>query len=156
MRSRRLRARGPVVILSDGDVVFQPRKIERSGLWAAVEGRVLIYIHKEEMLDDVEQRYPARRYVMVDDKVRILAAMKAVWRDRLTTVFVRQGHYAHDASLVANYPAADVTVERIGDLVDVGTSVSGFSRTVAITVRLLALRSSEGKADTTLLKEAGR
>ena len=93
----RLRARGPVVILSDGDVVFQPRKIERSGLWAAVEGRVLIYIHKEEMLADVEQRYPARRYVMVDDKVRILAAMKAVWRERLTTVFVRQGHYAHDA-----------------------------------------------------------
>jgi FMN phosphatase YigB (HAD superfamily) len=112
----RLRARGPVVILSDGDVVFQPRKIERSGLWAAVEGRVLIYIHKEEMLEDVEQRYPARRYVMVEDKVRILAAMKAVWRDRLTTVFVRQGHYAHDAALVANYPAADVTVERIGDL----------------------------------------
>ena len=88
---------------------FQPRKIEQSGLWAAVEGRVLIYIHKEEMLDDVEQRYPARRYVMVDDKVRILAAMKAVWRDRLTTVFVRQGHYAHDAALVANYPAADIT-----------------------------------------------
>lgn len=112
----RLRARGPVVILSDGDVVFQPRKIERSGLWAAVEGRVLIYIHKEEMLDDVEQRYAARRYVMVDDKVRILAAMKGIWRDRLTTVFVRQGHYAHDHSQIARYPAADVTVERIGDL----------------------------------------
>jgi FMN phosphatase YigB (HAD superfamily) len=112
----RLRARGPVVILSDGDVVFQPRKIERSGLWAAVEGRVLIYIHKEEMLDDVEQRYSARRYVMVDDKVRILAAMKGIWRDRLTTVFVRQGHYAHDHSQIARYPAADVTVERIGDL----------------------------------------
>jgi FMN phosphatase YigB (HAD superfamily) len=113
---RRLRARGPVVILSDGDVVFQPRKIERSGLWAAVDGRVLIYIHKEEMLADVEARYPGRRYVMVDDKVRILAAMKAVWHDRLTTVFVRQGHYAHDASLVASYPPADVTVERIADL----------------------------------------
>ena len=112
----RLRDRGPVVILSDGDVVFQPRKIERSGLWAAVEGRVLIYIHKEEMLDDVEQRYPARRYVMVDDKVRILAAMKAAWGDRLTTVFVRQGHYANDAALVANYPQADFMVERIGDL----------------------------------------
>jgi FMN phosphatase YigB (HAD superfamily) len=112
----RLRARGPVVILSDGDVVFQPRKIERSGLWAAVEGRVLIYIHKEEMLDDVEQRYPARRYVMVDDKVRILAAMKAAWGDRLTTVFVRQGHYANDAALIANHPEPDHTVERIGDL----------------------------------------
>ena len=112
----RLAARGPVVILSDGDVVFQPRKVERSGLWAAVEGRVLIYIHKEQMLDDVELRYPARRYVMVDDKVRILAAMKAIWRDRLTTVFVRQGHYAHDPAHFAGYPAADVTIERIGDL----------------------------------------
>ena len=111
-----LRARGPVVILSDGDVVFQPRKIEQSGLWAAVEGRVLIYIHKEEMLDDVEKRYPAQRYVMIDDKVRILAAMKDIWRDRLTTVFVRQGHYANDAALVANYPAADLTVEKIADV----------------------------------------
>jgi FMN phosphatase YigB (HAD superfamily) len=111
-----LRLRGPVVILSDGDVVFQPRKIERSGLWGAVEGEVLIYIHKERMLDDVERRYPARRYVVVDDKIHILAAMKAVWGDRLTTVFVRQGHYAHDAALVAANPAADVTIERIADL----------------------------------------
>ena len=108
--------RGPVVILSDGDVVFQPRKVERSGLWEAVSGQVLIYIHKEEMLDDVEQRFPARRYVMVDDKVRILAAMKAHWRERLTTVFVRQGHYATDAALVATYPPADLAVEKIGDL----------------------------------------
>jgi len=85
-----LRRWGPTVILSDGDVVFQPRKIQRSGLWQAVEGRVLIYIHKERMLDDVEQRYPARHYVMVDDKLRILAAMKDILRDRLTTVFPRQ------------------------------------------------------------------
>lgn len=113
---RRLHTRGQPVILTDGDVVFQPRKIERSGLWAAVDGNVLIYIHKEEMLDDVERRYPARRYVMIDDKIRILAAMKAAWRDRLTTVFVRQGHYANDAALVAAYPPADMTVERIGDL----------------------------------------
>ena len=112
-----LRRRGRPAILSDGDVVFQPRKVERSGLWAAVEGEVLIYIHKEEMLDDVERRYPARRYVMVDDKVRILAAMKAIWGDRLTTVFVRQGHYAHDEELLASYPPADITVERIGDLI---------------------------------------
>ena len=112
----RLAARGPVVILSDGDVVFQPRKVEGSGLWGAVEGRVLIYIHKEQMLDDVELRYPARRYVMVDDKVRILAAMKAIWGDRLTTVFVRQGHYAHDPAHLTGYPAADITIERIGDL----------------------------------------
>jgi len=115
---RYLRTRGRAVILSDGDVVFQPRKIERSGLWAAVDGEVLIYIHKEQMLDDVERRYPARRYVMVDDKLRILAAMKSVWGDRLTTVFVRQGHYAHDAAHLTGFPPADVTVERIGDLVN--------------------------------------
>jgi FMN phosphatase YigB (HAD superfamily) len=113
-----LKRRGPVVILSDGDVVFQPRKVERSGLWAAVDGHVLIYVHKEQMLDDVERRYPAKRYVMVDDKVRILAAMKAVWLDRLTTVFVRQGHYASDAALVASYPPPDVSIDRIGDLAD--------------------------------------
>ena len=109
---------GPTAILSDGDVVFQPRKIQRSGLWDAVGGRVLIYIHKESMLDDVEQRYPAPLYVMVDDKLRILAEMKKVWGNRLTTIFPRQGHYALDPHTIANYPAADVTVERIGDLVD--------------------------------------
>jgi FMN phosphatase YigB (HAD superfamily) len=112
-----LRHRGRAVILSDGDVVFQPRKVERSGLWAAVEGDVLIYIHKEQMLDDVERRYPASRYVMVDDKIHILAAMKQVWTDRLTTVFVRQGHYAHDAQLVASQPPADVTIDRIEELI---------------------------------------
>jgi FMN phosphatase YigB (HAD superfamily) len=112
----RLRQRGPTVILTDGDVVFQPRKVQRSGLWLAVDGAVLIYIHKEQMLDDVERRYPARRYVMVDDKIRILTAMKQVWGARLTTVFVRQGHYAADAESVTRYPAADVTVDRIGDL----------------------------------------
>ena len=109
---------GPTVILSDGDVVFQPRKVRRSSLWDAVEGRVLIYIHKERMLDDVERHYPARRYVMVDDKLRILAAMKNVWGDRLTTVFPRQGHYALDPAIGAAYPAADITIERIGDLVN--------------------------------------
>ena len=112
-----LRPWGPTVILSDGDVVFQPRKIQRSGLWEAVEGRVLIYIHKEQMLADVEQRFPARHYVMVDDKLRILAAMKKVWGKRLTTVFPRQGHYALDPKGIATYPAADLPVERIGDLV---------------------------------------
>jgi FMN phosphatase YigB (HAD superfamily) len=107
---------GPTVILSDGDVVFQPRKVQRSGLWQAVEGRVLIYVHKEQSLADVEQRYPARHYVMVDDKVRILAAMKSVLGDRLTTVFVRQGHYALDPSIVSAYAPADFTIEHIGDL----------------------------------------
>ena len=114
----RLNTFGPTVILSDGDVVFQPRKVQRSGLWDAVEGRVLIYIHKEEMLDSVQQRYPARHYVMVDDKLRILAAMKTVMADRLTTVFPRQGHYALDPVNIALYPAADVTLEDIGNLID--------------------------------------
>ena len=109
---------GPTVILSDGDVVFQPRKVRRSGLWDAVEGRVLIYLHKERMLDSVRQRYPASRYVMVDDKLRILTAMKGAWGAALTTVFPRQGHYALDPKEIAAYPGADVTVERIGDLLD--------------------------------------
>ena len=109
---------GPVVILSDGDVVFQPRKVERSGLWDAAEGNVLIYIHKEEMLGDVEARYPARHYVMVDDKLRILDAMRAAWGPRLTTVFPRQGHYAVDPEILARYAPADVTLERIGELAE--------------------------------------
>jgi len=113
---RHLRKFGLTVILSDGDVVFQPRKIERSGLWAAVEGRVLIYIHKEEMLDAVAERFPARSYVMIDDKLRVLAAMKTVWRDRLTTIFPRQGHYALDPRNLAAYAPADLTIERIGEL----------------------------------------
>ena len=113
---RHLSTRGRAVILSDGYVVFQPRKVERSGLWAAVAGEVLIYIHKELMLEDVERRYPARHYVVVDDKVRILDAIKRVWRERVTTVFVRQGHYAHDPSLLAAYETPDVTMESVGEL----------------------------------------
>ena len=114
----RLRTWGLTVILSDGDVVFQPRKVQRSGLWAAVEGRVLIYIHKEQMLADVERRYPARHYVMVDDKLRILAAMKAILQNRLTTVFPRQGHYALDPHNFSAYPPADLAIGRIGDLLN--------------------------------------
>jgi len=118
---------GPTVILSDGDVVFQPRKVQRSGLWEAVEGRVLIYIHKEQMLNDVERWYPARHYVMVDDKLGILTAMKKVWGDRLTTVWPRQGHYALDPKSATTYPAADLTIERIGDLLsyDLPTLLGG-------------------------------
>ena len=108
-----LRAWGPTVILSDGDVVFQPRKVQRSGIWEAVDGHVLIYIHKEEALGDVEKRYPAEHYVVVDDKPRILAAVKEAWGDRVTTIFPRQGQYARDAKA---YRPADLTVERIGDL----------------------------------------
>lgn len=107
---------GVPVILSDGDVVFQPRKIQRSGLWDAVGGHVLIYIHKEQMLNDVERLYPARHYVMIDDKLRILKAMRDVWGGRLTTVFPRQGHYAHDTATLKNYPPADITIENIGEL----------------------------------------
>jgi hypothetical protein len=113
----RFRGWGPTVILSDGDVVFQPRKVERSGLMAAVDG-VLIYVHKEQELDDVEHRYPADHYVLVDDKVRILGAVKHAWGERVTTVFPRQGHYAHDPAVLAAYPTADLTVERIGDLLE--------------------------------------
>ena len=112
---RRLTAWGPTVILTDGDVVFQPRKIRRAGLFDAVSGRVLIYIHKERELDDVERRHPAEHYVLVDDKLWILTAVKKVWGDRLTTVFPRQGHYARAAE-AATCPPADVTIERIGEL----------------------------------------
>jgi FMN phosphatase YigB (HAD superfamily) len=115
---RHLGSLGPTVILSDGDVVFQPRKIQRSELWNAVDGRVLIYIHKEQMLDAVQRHFPARHYVMVDDKLRILTAMKAILQDRLTTVFPRQGHYAFDPANIAAYPAADFSVEHIGELAD--------------------------------------
>lgn len=113
---------GKTVILSDGDVVFQPRKAQRSGIWEAVDGRVLIYIHKEDMLDAVMTRYPAKHYVMVDDKLRILAAMKNIMGDKLTTVFPRQGHYALDPKNIATYPPADITIERIGDLVNIDCS----------------------------------
>jgi FMN phosphatase YigB (HAD superfamily) len=107
---------GPAVILSDGDVVFQPLKISRSGLATVVAGHVLIYVHKEQELDDVEQRYPAEHYVLVDDKLRILAAVKKFWGSRVTTVFVRQGHYAADPKVLAGYPPADISIAAIGDL----------------------------------------
>jgi len=109
---------GPAVILSDGDVVFQPRKVDRAGLFEAVDGRVLIYVHKEMELDDVAQRYPAEHYVLVDDKLRILSAVKKIWGARVSTIFVRQGHYAHDPKIVAAYPPADVSLGRIGELLD--------------------------------------
>ncbi len=112
----RLGKSGPTVILSDGDVVFQPRKIQRSGLWRAVDGRVLIYVHKELMLDEVKRTFAARHYVIVDDKPRILGALKASWGDGVTTVFPRQGHYAADAEEVARYPRPDVVVDHIGEL----------------------------------------
>ncbi len=113
---RLLSAWGQTVILSDGDVVFQPYKVKRSGLFEAVDGRVLIYIHKEEELADVEKRFPARHYVMVDDKMRLLTAMKKSWGSRLTTVFPRQGHYANDPAESAKYPPADITIEHLADL----------------------------------------
>jgi FMN phosphatase YigB (HAD superfamily) len=115
---RRLRSVGRTVILSDGDVVFQPRKVEHAGLAKVVDGDVLIYIHKEEALDDVERRFPAERYVLIDDKLRILDAVKQVWGDRVTTVLPRQGQYAHDAKVLSALPPADVTIERIGALLE--------------------------------------
>jgi FMN phosphatase YigB (HAD superfamily) len=118
---------GSPVILSDGDVVFQPRKIERSGLRDAVGGRVLVYVHKEHELDDVAKRFPAEHYVLVDDKVRILSAVKKSWGARVTTVFPRQGHYATDAKEIAKYPEPDVTVERISDLLALDAAAFGIS-----------------------------
>jgi FMN phosphatase YigB (HAD superfamily) len=114
----KFRSWGQTVILSDGDVVFQPRKVERSGIFEAVEGHVLIYIHKEKSLDDVARRYPAEHYVLVDDKLRILAAVKKAWGNRVTTVFPRQGQYALDPKVITACPPADLTVKRIGELLD--------------------------------------
>lgn len=105
---------GPVVILTDGDAVFQPRKVERSGLLETVDKNVLIYIHKEQELHDVERRYPAEHYVLFDDKLRILTAIKQQWTDRVTTVFVKQGHYANDVE-ISKYPDADIAIDEIGD-----------------------------------------
>lgn len=109
---------GSPVILSDGDVVFQPHKISRSGLFEAFAGNVLIYIHKETELTDVEQRFPAEHYVLIDDKLRILSAVKGAWGSRVTTIFVRQGHYAHDQKAISQFPTADITLDRIGDIAD--------------------------------------
>ena len=111
-----LHALGTPVVLSDGDIVFQPRKIQRSGLWDAVHGRVLVYLHKERMLDAMQRRFPARHYVMVDDKPHLLAAMKIAMGDRLSTIFVQQGHYARDSIGDAIGPAPDITIARIADL----------------------------------------
>jgi FMN phosphatase YigB (HAD superfamily) len=111
-----LESLGTPVVLSDGDVVFQPRKIQHAGIWDAVAGRVLIYLHKERVLDHVQKRYPAPHYVMVDDKPNLLAAMKSVLGAKLTTVFVRQGHYALAAQSNLGTPAPDRVIERIGDL----------------------------------------
>jgi FMN phosphatase YigB (HAD superfamily) len=119
------RSLGTTAILSDGDVVFQPRKVERSGLWQALDGNVMIFVHKERDLASVEEQFPAQHYVMVDDKLRILAAMKATWGARLTTVFVRQGHYALDAAEIAKYPPADFTLDAIGDLPSLNRSAFG-------------------------------
>jgi FMN phosphatase YigB (HAD superfamily) len=115
---KHLRGFGPTAILSDGDVVFQPRKVEHAGIAEVVAGHVLIYIHKEAALDDVERRYPAEHYVLVDDKLRILAAVKQFWGERVTTIFARQGSFAQDAKAVSAFPPADMTIEHIGDLLD--------------------------------------
>jgi FMN phosphatase YigB (HAD superfamily) len=115
---RRAQRAGTVAILSDGDAVFQPRKVERSGLWTVFGDNVLIYIHKELELADVERHFPARHYVVIDDKLRILDAVKRSWGDRVTTVFPRQGHYATDPKQLAAFPPADISIDRIGDLLE--------------------------------------
>ena len=113
---KRLREWGRTVILTDGDVVYQPRKVQHSGIFEAVEGQVLIYVHKEEALEDIKRRYPAEHYVLIDDKLRILTAFKKAWGNAVTTVFPRQGGFAHDPNVLASYPAADIAIERISDL----------------------------------------
>ncbi|HEX7505144.1 MAG TPA: HAD family hydrolase [Polyangia bacterium] len=113
---KHVRPWGPVVLLTDGDVVFQPRKVDRSGLYEAVEGNALIYVHKERELANVEARFPAEHYAIVDDKLAILTAIKKIWKSRVTTIFVRQGHYALDPEILANNPSADVCIHRIGHL----------------------------------------
>jgi len=115
---KHVRQWGTTVILSDGDAVFQPRKVERSGLWQAFEERVLIYVHKEQELNDVERFYPADHYVLIDDKLQILTAVKKSWKERVTTVFPKQGHYAFDPNILAECPPADVELARIGDLLN--------------------------------------
>jgi FMN phosphatase YigB (HAD superfamily) len=117
-----LRTLGRPVILSDGDVVFQPRKIKHAGIWNAVDGAVLIYIHKEKVLDHVQRRHPAEHYVVVDDKPNLLAAMKTQLKEKLTTVFVRQGHYALAAGSNSVQPAPDRVIERIGDILNFQSS----------------------------------
>lgn len=119
---RHLRRRGPTALLTDGDVVFQPRKVERSGLLRAVGGRVLVAVHKERELDAVERRWPARQYVLFDDKLHILAAAKQHWGKRLTTVFVRQGQYARDPKILRANPPADLDIARIGEALRFGTA----------------------------------
>lgn len=116
------RAKGPVVILSDGDAAFQPRKIERSGLWSAFADNVLIYVHKEQVLNDVERLYPARRYIMFDDKLRILEAVKQQWGGRVTTVFPRQGHYALNPMELRGRRPPDWSVDAIADLLRIDPS----------------------------------
>src|SRR5262249_36125234 len=126
---------GTAVILSDGDAVFQPRKVERSGLCHAFDNRVLIYVHKEQELDDVERLYPANHYVLIDDKLRILAAVKKIWRERVTTVFPKQGHYAFDPKVLAEYPAADIELGKIGDLITCDLSTFLKKRAVLLSRR---------------------
>jgi FMN phosphatase YigB (HAD superfamily) len=125
---RHVKKWGPATLLSDGDVVFQPRKVERSSLFEAVEGKAMIYVHKEKELKDVERRHPAHHYVLIDDKLRILTAVKKIWRNRVTTVFVRQGHYALDPQILAKYPPADVDIQRIGDIVELDLAELTYGR----------------------------
>ncbi len=115
---RHVRTWGLPVILTDGDGVFQPHKLERAGLWTAFDGRILNYIHKEKELDAVRRAYPARHYVLIDDKLKVLDAVKRAWGDRVTTVFPKQGHYANDPHTLASQPPADIAVDRIADLMD--------------------------------------
>lgn len=115
---------GLPVILTDGDGVFQPYKLEQAGLWTAFDGRILDFVHKQDELDAVERAYPARHYVVIDDKPSVLDAIKGQWGPRVTTIFVRQGHYANDAKNVGRYAAPDLTIDHIGELKNQDFSVA--------------------------------
>ena len=116
---RHVQRSGLPAILSDGDAVFQSRKIDRSGLWAAFDDNVLIYVHKQKELKTVERCYPANHYVLVDDKLSILQDVKDIWGDRVTTVFHRQGHYALDSRAIAKLRPADITIDHIAELTNI-------------------------------------
>jgi hypothetical protein len=116
-----LRTLGTTVIVSDGDAVYQAAKIARAGLAAAVDDHVLIFLHKEGRIEDVRQRYPAEHYLLIDDKLRILARLKGILGDLVTTLHVAQGHYASSERGI--YPAADLEVPSIAAVRQLGREV---------------------------------
>ncbi|WP_158744178.1 HAD family hydrolase [Acidisphaera sp. L21] len=113
-----LRKLGRVVALTDGDAVFQPRKLQGAGLIEPLDRHIMICVHKEAEVAEIERRYPAERYVVIDDKIRLLTAFKKVWGNKVMTVFPRQGQFGLDTKVIAANPPADIDVDRIAQLLD--------------------------------------